>query len=167
MRRVVQDGQTPRHLHEQATTKSCRQSAQRARAQPWARIPHSRVRRNARSVTQQFSFQVRWQEVVRFRTVGWGKSAGVWGVGSEALVHAADEVVPVIEGQVLQQGAVGGARGLVTDGSAAGLHGSLLAAVPQNMMKAWSTMLRSSARTMNTSRLCRSSSGQSGSGAAG
>ena len=30
-----------------------------------------------------------------------GRSAGVWGVGSEALLHEAHEVIPVIERQVL------------------------------------------------------------------
>ncbi len=43
--------------------------------------------------------------MVRFRTVGWGASAGVWGVGSEAPPHEAHELIPVIEGQVLEQGA--------------------------------------------------------------
>ena len=51
--------------------------------------------------TQQFSFQNPWQGVVRFRTVGWGESAGIWGVGSEALLHEAHEVIPVIEREVL------------------------------------------------------------------
>jgi len=43
MRRVVQDGQTPLHLQDQAMRKSCPQSAQRARAKPWARMPQSRM----------------------------------------------------------------------------------------------------------------------------
>jgi hypothetical protein len=55
--------------------------------------------------SQQFSFKNPWQGVVRFGTVGWGKSAGVCVVGSEALLHEAHEEIPVIERQVLQQGA--------------------------------------------------------------
>lgn len=55
---------------------------------------------------QQFSFQIPWYGVVKVRTVGWGKSAGVWGAGSEALVDEAHEMIPVVEGQVLQQGAL-------------------------------------------------------------
>jgi len=42
MRRVLQDGQTPRPLHENAIRKSWPQSPQRARAKPWAKMPHSR-----------------------------------------------------------------------------------------------------------------------------
>ncbi len=51
--------------------------------------------------SQQFSFQIPWSGAVRVKTVGWGKSAGVWGVGSEALLHEAHEVIPVIEREVL------------------------------------------------------------------
>ncbi|WP_300340261.1 hypothetical protein, partial [Accumulibacter sp.] len=43
-------------------------------------------------IQQQFSFQIPWWRVVKVRTVGRGKSAGVWGVGSEALLHEAHEV---------------------------------------------------------------------------
>jgi len=42
MRRFVHDGQTHRPLQLKATSRSCRQSVQRARANPKARIPHVR-----------------------------------------------------------------------------------------------------------------------------
>jgi hypothetical protein len=42
MRRVVHEGHTPLPLQEKATRKSCPQSSQRARAKPWAKMPHSR-----------------------------------------------------------------------------------------------------------------------------
>jgi hypothetical protein len=50
MSRVEQDGQTPRPLQEYAIRKSWPQSAQRARAKPWARFPHSGYRRSSLSV---------------------------------------------------------------------------------------------------------------------
>jgi hypothetical protein len=56
---------------------------------------------NSTRMLQQFSFQIPWYWLVRVKTVGSGKSAGIWGVGSEALLHEAHEVIPVIERQVL------------------------------------------------------------------
>jgi hypothetical protein len=42
MRRAAHEGQTPRPLQKKATKKSCPQSSLRARAKPWAKMPHSR-----------------------------------------------------------------------------------------------------------------------------
>lgn len=50
MRRVPHDGQSPRPLQEKATTSSCRQSSQKTRAKPCAKIPH---RRNASTSRRQ------------------------------------------------------------------------------------------------------------------
>jgi hypothetical protein len=49
MRRVLQDGQARRALHEKAIGKSSPQSLQRARTKPRARIPQSRYLRKSRS----------------------------------------------------------------------------------------------------------------------
>ena len=49
MRRVLQPAHTPRPLHEYATKKSWPHFSQRARANPCARIPHSKYFRRSRS----------------------------------------------------------------------------------------------------------------------
>ena len=49
MRRVLQPGHTPRPLHEYATKKSWPHFSQRTRANPCARIPHSKYFRCSRS----------------------------------------------------------------------------------------------------------------------
>ena len=52
MRRVLQDGQTARPLQEKAIRTSWPQVSQRARAKPWARMPHSRKIRRERIFAQ-------------------------------------------------------------------------------------------------------------------
>ena len=42
MRRALQEGQMPRPLHENGISRSWPRSSQRALANPWARMPHSK-----------------------------------------------------------------------------------------------------------------------------
>ena len=49
MRRAVQLGQMPRHLHENATTISSRHAWQRTRAKPWASTPQRKYAASSRS----------------------------------------------------------------------------------------------------------------------
>ena len=49
MRRVLQPAHTPRPVHEYATKKSGPHFSQRARANPCARMPHSKYFRSSRS----------------------------------------------------------------------------------------------------------------------
>ena len=51
MRRALQDGHTPRFLHDSATSKSLPHERQRARKKPCAKIPHLKYSRS-------FSFDV-------------------------------------------------------------------------------------------------------------
>ena len=50
IRRPLQDGQTPRPLHEKATTKPCPHEAQRALPNPKQRMPQVRYDRSSRSM---------------------------------------------------------------------------------------------------------------------
>ena len=53
MRRALQDGHTPRFLHDSATSKSLPHERQRARKKPCAKIPHFKYSRSSLDVLRQ------------------------------------------------------------------------------------------------------------------
>ena len=98
MRRVLQVGQTPRPLQENARSRSCPQSVQRTRAKPWARMPQRR-----RAPREAWSRKARSTEVGTPQPMG----VGFLRLGKEGLQVMLDHRV---------EGRLGGVAG-ATDGT--------------------------------------------------
>jgi hypothetical protein len=63
MRRALQDGHTPRFLHDSATSRSLPHERQRARKKPCAKIPHFKYSRSSRST---YCGRARFVRLARF-----------------------------------------------------------------------------------------------------